>query len=494
MLLIAILYLPSLDLKLFADDFISWNTVLKTINQPWWYLLGINYNPEFYRPLEHLLIRGDVLLMGINPFDYRIAAILGHVLTALTVFWFARKAHFDHYVSLGATLIFGFNQANAMAALSNDAACQIYSTLFGTVALGLLIREQPDGPLKFRRAMFSALWLLGALMWKDAGISYLPAVAYLVLREGFLRPPDRRWRRVAVLAAPIIAVSVLYFAMRFHAGVTGPGIGKTGRYDLWFGLNVPANLSLFLLGMLTPIGSSIFVLRVDNVLFLAFWSVTFLATCTGVISGNILCAKDRPSDRPRLIMLAVLMLLVMLPDIFMNKVSELYIYKPNAMFVILFAAALDCLFRLAARRRRYRLMGLLIAFLIGLMVSHLFSINHKQERMRANGLLCDRLMNEIRLQMPRLASHKILVSNRVPGPAPLYSIYYMEGIHVLGGSKVFELYYGEKIQEYRYYPFEMLDHGLKEITGEKVVILYRRDHAYVATVDGTVNPFRNMPP
>jgi hypothetical protein len=96
--------------------------------------------------------------------------------------------------------------------------------------------------------------------------------------------------------------------------------------------------------------------------------------------------------------------------------------------------------------------------------------------------------------LPTLPSRNIIVSNREPGPAPLYSIYYMEGIHVLGGAKIFQFYYGVKPETYRFYPFEQLDQAMRDLPGEKVVLLYRRDHVLAAVAHDETNPFRDLPP
>ena len=96
--------------------------------------------------------------------------------------------------------------------------------------------------------------------------------------------------------------------------------------------------------------------------------------------------------------------------------------------------------------------------------------------------------------MPELPSRNIIVCNREPGPAPFYSIYYMEGLYVLGGGKIFEFHYGEKISEYRFYPWDQLDRALAEIPGRKIILLYERDHVRLAVTEGTRNPFLESGP
>lgn len=486
-------YAASSDLLLYADDYIAWSKVLTTLDSPWWSLFGHNYNPEFYRPFEHLLIRLNVVVMGTNPVLYRWATIIGHLLMVLGVYWFARRLRFGSNTSLSAALIFGLSHANAMAVLSNDAACQIYSTLFGTLSLGLMLR-QDDKPLPIKLAWPAALLLLGSLLWKDAGISYAPALAYLIFHE--LRRVDQgeRIKRLIGLGLPFALVLALYFALRLNAGVTGPGFGQVGRYDLWFGANVPVNVFLFLLGMLSPVGSSIVVLRLLDISFVVLWTGALAAMLVVFFWGAVIRWRRGAGEHRRLIVAGILMLAVSMPDIFMNKISELYVYKPNVLFAVLLAASLTVLYAELLVKKKRTTLFLLIIFCIALVFSHSFSVQHKAQRMRTNGLLAQRLTQEIRAQMPELAGRKILAVNRVPGPAPLYSIYYMEGVYVLGGGKVFEYLYGKKLEEFQYYSFEDLDRGLREIEGRKIIVLFRRDHIHLAVVDGEQNPFRSMPP
>jgi len=172
----------------------------------------------------------------------------------------------------------------------------------------------------------------------------------------------------------------------------------------------------------------------------------------------------------------------------------LYVYKPNVFFAILLGAGLVGVFHILWGRKKFILFTLLLIFSGVMIFSNGYSIQHKMHRLRDNGLLTKRLVGEIKRQMPELASRKILAVNRSPGPAPLYSIYYMEGVYVLGGGKVFEYLYGQKLEEFRYYKFEELDRGLQEIPGRKVVVLFRRNHIHLAVVDGDKNPFTFMAP
>ena len=434
LLTVSVLYFPSFDLKLFADDYIAWSKVLLTIHHPWWRFFGTFYNPEFYRPFEHLLIRANVWLLGTDPLPYRLATVIGHLLMVAGVFWFARRLRLGYPESLFAALLFGLSQANAMAVLSNDAASLVFSTLCGTLAMGFALRNADDRPLPAWQAWFSACWLMGSLLWKDAGAGYVPALAILLALELRRTPGSARLRRGLALAAPFALVIALYLVLRIHAGATGTHFSPHGRYDIWFGLNLPVNIALFLLGMLMPVGSSIVVLRTGDFFFLGLCAAAVVVTTTLIVGGFRRSWKNHAERREPLVVLVLLLSAVMTPDVLMNKISELYLYKPNVLFSVLAGAALLELVADAWRARRRFVLAFLALFLATLLVSHTFSIRHKAMRLRDNGLRCERLMEEIKQQMPALASRKVIAVNRYPGPAPLYSIYYMEGVYVLGGA------------------------------------------------------------
>jgi len=488
LLAVLALYGTTADLRLFADDYISWTTVKSSLDQPWWTLLTVFYNPEFYRPFDHLLIRCNIQWLGDDPFLYRWATIFGHMLTVLAVYWLTRRFGFTRAAAMIGATYFGWSHANAMAALSNDAASQVYTVFCGTLALGFAWRKE-GRPLRLWEIAASAGWLFGALMWKDAGVSYIPALGLLLLHELRLGPPERRLTRAAALAAPQVVVLALYFAMRLHSGASGPSWCGSGRYDLCFGTNIIENIGLFVLGLITPVGSSILVLRLGSTFFLACWAVSLLAMAVLWGSGLVVRFRADEAERKRLIILILLMFVVMLPDVLMNRVSELYLYKPNVFFAVLFGLSVYGLIGWwSAPRRRALLVGLVV-LLVALAWVQGKSVEHKVQRMRTSGLWAARLMHEIQAQVPELPSRRIIATNRDPGPAPFYSIYYMEGIYVLGGGKIFEFYYGVPIEDYRYCDWEKLDETLRQVPGRKVILRYWRDHVRVEVADGAENPF-----
>lgn len=462
--------------------------------EPWWKLFVTLYNPEFYRPLDHLLIRANLVLFGGEPILYRWFSIAGHLLTILFVYSFARRWQFTRPVALFAAAYFGLSHANAMAVLSNDAASQIFSTFFGSLTLLCLMRKEPETPVHPAWYFIGALALAGSLLWKDAGVSYLLPTALLIWREWRSTAPERRRRMIVSAAVPFAVILSLYFAFRVHAGAVSPKFCGPGRYDLCPGLNAPMNLFFFLLGLLTPVGSSIVVLRLQQWWFLALWIAFCLGVLGTMIGGLYLRSRSHPEDRRRFRWLYALLFLLMLPDIFIRQVSELYIYRPNTLFAILAGAGFAALLQFFYRRQNYIRWFLLVLFYGVMIWSQVESVHHKTLRLRTNGILAHQLMIEIMSQYPKLESRTILTSNRVPGPAPLYSIYYMEGIYVLGGGKIFEYYYGVKPDKYGYYPFAELTKAIANVPGKKLILLFRRNHVLAAVSDGPENPFRNTPP
>lgn len=482
------LYGTSADLKLFADDYISWTAVKSTLDQPWWSLLSVFYNPEFYRPFDHLLIRANLEWLGGDPLLYRWATIIGHMLTVLAVYWLVRRFAFGRAAALIAAAFFGWSHANGMAALSNDSASQVYAVFCGTMALGFAWPKYGRS-LRFWEILISAAWLGGSLLWKDAGVSYVPAVALLWLIEVRRAPADRRLRDGVVVALPYVVVLALYFALRVNAGAMGPAWCGPGRYDICLGLNVPRNIGLFLLGLFTPVGSSIVMLRLKSHLFVALWAASVAVVGAFWAGGLAERYRAETGERGRLALFLALMFLVMLPDVLMNRVSELYLYKPNTLFAALLGLGVAALIRRWSVSGRRVLLVILTVLLVTLAWSNGKSVMHKVHRLRTGGLWAGILMHEIQAQMPTLPTDQIIATNREAGPAPLYSIYYMEGIFVLGGGKIFEYYYGVPIREYRFCEWEDLDRALAELPGKKIILVYSRDHVRVAVSEGENNPF-----
>ncbi len=465
-----LLFVPSLRLKLFADDFHSWRTVTQLADRPIADLLLRTYNPEFYRPLEFALILLNVSTAGLDPIVYRLATVIGHLLTCMAILLLCVRLGFGRVAGTASAILFGIHQTNAMAVLSNDAASQVFMTLFGLLALCALLPA--GGRLAARHVVAACVFLALSLLWKDSGTGFVVAAMLLVIVD---RWPVDGGRRALVA---IVAMAVVFFAylwLRSRSGVIPPVFGYRTRYELWAGWNLLANPVMMLLSMITPVGSTIVLLRLRRVAFMAATAVSIAFVAAGLVIGLVYFYRRFPEHRRRLMLLAAIFVILFYPDALMVHVSELYTYKPNAIFCVFLGIGVLDVYHWAIERRRAVLSGLLAGLIVALFACHALSIKHKEWLMRNNAEVAELFLKTMRHEAPMIGpGTAVVLTNAHAGPAPNYSVFYMEGVHVLGGPQVLELVYGVKPRSYDVVDEARVDATCRARGGECLTIRYDR--------------------
>ncbi|MBZ0274454.1 hypothetical protein K8I61_20650 [bacterium] len=465
---ITAVFAPALNLRLYADDFHSWNTVAQTAHESVAELFLETYNPEFYRPFEFLLIRLNYQLIGRNPAFYHAAAILGHLLGSLAVLMLCLRLGFGRVAGTASAVFFGLHQTNAMAVLSADAASQVWSTTFGLLALCVLLPRDAAG---YRHAAAAFFFLLLALFWKDSGVTF--AMLALTLVALHLWRIDRRAAIACGLA--VAAALALYLFMRHQAGVVPMVYGYRSRYELWLGANVPKNIGLMLLSLLSPVGSTIIVLRKASLPFAIATAVVIAVVASWLAVGVVRFARRDPRHRTSLAILFALMALSFFPDALATRVSELYTYKSAAFFAIFLGLGVLDIHDWGLARGRRAFTVLTAAMVALVLACHVLSIKHKEFLMRSNGEMAWHILRQIKQDVPELADGAdAVLANARPGPAPLYSIFYMEGVNVLGGKHALEMIYETRINHYNIVEPETLNARCRAAKNDCLAILYDR--------------------
>ena len=460
---VAFSYLTGLDLALYADDFYSWHTVANAGDLS--DLLTTTYNPEFYRPLEYLLIRANQVTMGNNPFLYHLLTVFGHMAVCFVLAWLARGLGFSRETAGLSALLFALNQNNAMAVLGADTASQVYSVLFGLMSLAVIVWPKE---LRLKHTAVAALLMLVSVLWKDSGASFLLAVGLFVLIRIM---PRIGFAATVRLMTPFGVMLALYFMIRQGVGVIPPGIGKEGRYQIWFGKNVLVNTALFAVGMISPVASTILVLHTTNIIVLLVTGIWIILCGVALPAGLRMMMREGGDARGRIFLTAAMTLCLFLPDVLVKRVSELYIYKPLTLFTILFAAALWRLWQYAGTSKAKKTLA--VTLLAAFVFLNLFSIRHKQHIMRNNGTLAHWMIGKIKKQVPSVPDGtEVVCVNMTEGPGMQYSIYVMHGVYVLHDEKVFSMLYNIKPRLFHYALPENLVPLLAKSKGPVLLIRY----------------------
>lgn len=463
-LAISLLYFNSMDLKLYADDFLTWNKAHSARNFS--ELVSTTFNPEFYRPLELSLVRFNLAVSGFNSAPYHLITLIGHLLTALVLYTLARRAQFPFATALVAMLIFGISNVNAMAILGNDTAGQVFGSLFGLLAISQIIGKND---IDWKSLALSSIFLFISLLWKDSSISFVAAALLIILWKWI---PQKRYSDLLRNIAPILAVLTLYLILRHNAGAISPGMGHDGRYQIWFGLNIPKNIILIFGAMLTPLGTTVLLAHRSDSSLIAASIIIVIMVMASILYGTYISWKKTRAPLFHLGLWFVLLFIMIFPDCLINHISELYAYKPNALFSLLLASSFIAIYTEVLDRGRlwrFLLMGSAICFL----VCNVLSIKHKEQLMRINGIKATQMLREIKTQVPEVPQGTtVLVSNLDREPDLIYSVFFMHGVAVLGAGSFFEVLYGNKLAGYQNIPAKQLPKHLAELKKPTMLITY----------------------
>jgi hypothetical protein len=470
-------YLSGLDLLPYADDFNSWSKAAQAESAV--KLLLSSYHTEFFRPLELLLVKANLATYGLRPTLYHLMTILGHLAMTLVVFALALRLGFSRAAAIGAALLFGISQTNAMAVLSADTAGQVFCTLLGSLALLVLLRPAPH---TIATAGTASALLFGSLLWKDAGVSFLAAsILVLVFREELRRKP----RALILSIAVIVAGVAVYMILRNAAGVSAPEFGSEGRYQFRIGLNLPRNFILMLFSAVSPIGSTI-LLQLKNNPVVLVPALALAVTTAGLGFFGIVLRAKKSEHRRNLLLTFLLLLALLFPEGLLNRVSELYTYKPNVILSILLAAGLIEIASRATARDRFAKAGLVVLALL-IATANLVSIEHKESLMRENGLRTERILAEVRSQVPHTEpGTSIIAVNSEPAARLNYSVFFMDGLHLLADGKAFEILYDRKVPELLYLQPGQVEAFIGRSGRPHLVIRYQYDQAVAAIESPTI--------
>ena len=204
-------YAPSLGGPFLWDDvnLIRDNTHLtqpgelgRLLTQPIGSGSGMPYT--FYRPVQMLAYRLDILLGGLNPRGFHVSSVLTHVRVAWALFGLVHTLGGDRRTALFAALLFVVHPLHTEAVAYIAGRADPLAALFLLAALILAIRTRPpsvDPP----RAAVLGLYAL-AILSKESSLIF-PAVL-LVHAAAFRRRPDAR------LFAGLLLMSAAYVALR----------------------------------------------------------------------------------------------------------------------------------------------------------------------------------------------------------------------------------------------------------------------------------------
>jgi hypothetical protein len=341
-------------------------------------------NAYAWRPLEATVLVLIQQKWGLNPFPVHFAAVAGHLLTAILLFVIFRKLY-DEKIGVIAAILFVVHPAAVHPVASIDTLSQIYGVLF--TYLGCFIFLFRDQSMK-RNILGLGCVVIG-LLWKETSICIFPILFLAYLLSGKLMKEKRTLIMILILIAGYVSArNILDFAsLKFGGG---------GR----FGINpfrVPANLAILWFTALNPFSTlQVFIAqRMKDFPFLLLVGGYFL-----ILLGLLITLFYKHKQINRIsIWFFLIGCALLIPTVFFNHVSELYVYS-----LLPFACGLLAVFfvKVFALPRWANYLGKL-SLIVFLIVS-INSVYTKSEVMFSTAKqaerLTDEVLNAVKLQPP----------------------------------------------------------------------------------------------
>lgn len=318
---------PGINTKLYSDNFImehssnyGWSHYFETPD-------GRNY-----RPLKYCFFAWAFDLAGKQTWVIHGIQIILHLGFAALIFYGIFKIGFSKKIALIAVLVFCFSQLIPFPLLSSHSFDQITSTFSGVTALLFLVlyfsSESNVSIIYYILALFSfGLCLLS----KETGTSFSIILSLFILVKciGMSKPVLKKLFYVILLEIPFSLILLNYILLRLVLSANMPTIGGD-NYNFSFGINIINNFALLFYALITPISTvDTFIAYYNNNLSYIFFSVFFTFVIFLIICLGIIYNKNNFGE---LIFLIVCIFLAQIPMVFMNHVSELYLYNSLPFF------------------------------------------------------------------------------------------------------------------------------------------------------------------
>lgn len=268
-------------------------------------------NAYAWRPLEATALVLIQQKYGLNPFPIHFAAAAGHLLIAILLFYIFRKLY-DEKIAAIAAILFSIHPAAVHPVASIDTLSQIYGVLFTYIACYIFLFRNKS----INRDILGLSCVVIALLWKETSICIFPVLflAYFL------------WERLKAEKRTLIMILILiggYVAARHILDFPSLKFGGSGRFGINF-FRVPANLVVLWFTALNPFSTlQIYISqKTRDFSFLFLVGSYFLILLFLLI---VLFYKQK-----QLIRISIWFFLIgsalLIPTVFFNHVSELYVY------------------------------------------------------------------------------------------------------------------------------------------------------------------------
>lgn len=251
---------------------------------------------SYWRPLVTLAYVAEWRLFGAAPLGWHLVNLALHLAcVALVARWLSRRlgdaSPRGALAALLGAALFAMHPTRPESVSWVSGCTDLWATLFALVALEGWDRRDPRG------AAFAGAALALAVMAKEAVVAVPLALAVDVVMARGARPTRDEWRRLALAAAPMLAVSVVRLPW---VPLPHPPVSPTGPMDL--PLRVLSSLGHAVRLALFPVPASVYSAPATfdgrGVATYAPWSVALGALSAVAFAAALLRARRDPRWRP----------------------------------------------------------------------------------------------------------------------------------------------------------------------------------------------------
>lgn len=413
-------YSPSLRGGYFADDYqfkfhdtsLTWKAAFTTSHE------------YAYRPIEKSFLIVMKSLFDKNTMPIHAIQLFMHLSFAMMIMVWMEKQGFSRNCSLIAFCIMALSQSNSHAVSSLDTFSQISSTFLVYISLAFYFKAIKSG-LKINPLVLSLLIFIISLFCKETALSVIPMIVIITLIK--YRASQNNCKDTIIIVSSImiyLLIAILFIVLRKYLNLLPAELGDD-RYQIGLGLNIIVNLLMSIMQSTISHSSSELYFEIVNrrifhiIVVLLFTSTLIAITVWGVF-------KSRKTKYVSA--LVILLPASLFPVIFLNHISELYVYNMMPLITIIMGIGIGGLLQDLKGVIRIAVLNIILIYTLW----NAISVHTKSVQIYQNGVKAEEILNKLQQYYTLIPSNgKLILINPNTSRNTEYSIYRRTGFRLL---------------------------------------------------------------
>jgi len=317
----------------------SFSNIGTALSENFWAFRSRDYFTNYYRPMQTLSYMAGYAASGLSPWAYHVTNVLLHVCACLAIYWIALQLFGDPTIAFWGSLFFAVHPMHTESVAWIAGITDVGCGLFYFLALGsYLMWRRRNKRCKIWLAISLVSFLI-ALLYKEMALT-LPAALLLIDFAGNQGMKREGIRNPMMRVSPYLGVMLIYAGLRIYA----LGTFAHSVQEFPMGLAEMIGTMAYLIGrylqdLIAPFSHNAYhVFRPISRLGFVEWGIPL-----AILAGGTLLAWKYWSRERRLVLLALLSIVSLVPVLYLggvgqNVYTERYLYIPSFGFCLLLAA------------------------------------------------------------------------------------------------------------------------------------------------------------